>query len=181
MTYAALKCRGKPTMLRWRLLFGTLLIAALVALCWLDQRTTAVPGAWLMPVAIAAALLATKEVLDLAAAAGMRPLRWTVYLGNVLLVTGTWLAPRLALDAERPAARASVKPDGPRFGENSIAVLAGPAHSWSVSAKCASYGSQAETWPILPGHFCPGLPWADARICRANADRLGRRMRWRHG
>ncbi len=79
-------------MLRWRFLFGTLLIAALVALCWLDQRTTAVPGAWLMPVAIAAALLGTKEVLDLAAAAGMRPLRWTVYLGNVLLVTGTWLA-----------------------------------------------------------------------------------------
>ena len=43
-----------------------------------------------MPVAVAAALLGTKEVLDLAAAAGMRPLRWTVYLGNVLLVASAW-------------------------------------------------------------------------------------------
>ena len=79
-------------MLRWRLLLGTLIIAALVALCWLDNRATAMPGAWLMPVAIAATVLATKEILDLAAAANMRPLRWTVYVGNLLLVTGTWLA-----------------------------------------------------------------------------------------
>ena len=34
-------------MLRWRLLLGTLIIAALVALCWLDNRATAMPGVWL--------------------------------------------------------------------------------------------------------------------------------------
>jgi phosphatidate cytidylyltransferase len=78
-------------MLRWRLLLGTLLIAALIALCWLDHRAT-VPGVWLLPVALVAAVLATKEVLDLAAAAQLRPLRWTVYCGNVLLVASTWLA-----------------------------------------------------------------------------------------
>jgi phosphatidate cytidylyltransferase len=77
-------------MLRWRLLLGALLIAALVALCWLDHRAS-VPGVWLLPLAVVAAVLATKEVLDLAALADLRPLRWTVYCGNVLLVTGTWL------------------------------------------------------------------------------------------
>ncbi len=77
-------------MLRWRLLLGAFIIAALVALCWLDNRTTAIPGVWLMPLAVAAALLATKEFLDLAAVAGVRPLRWTVYVGNVLLVVSAW-------------------------------------------------------------------------------------------
>ena len=68
-------------MLRWRLLLGTLIIAVLIGLCWLDCGAT-VPGIWLLPVAIAAALLATKEMLDLLAAAGMKPARWLVYLAN---------------------------------------------------------------------------------------------------
>jgi phosphatidate cytidylyltransferase len=78
-------------MLRWRLLLGTVIIAALVALCWLDHRA-AMPGVWLMPVAIIAAMLATKEVLDLAGLAQLRPVRWTVYLGNALLVSANWAA-----------------------------------------------------------------------------------------
>ncbi len=73
------------TMLRWRLIFGTLFIAALVALCWLDNRAS-VPGLWLLPLAVVATVLATKETLDLAARAGLRPLVWAVYLGNILLV-----------------------------------------------------------------------------------------------
>jgi phosphatidate cytidylyltransferase len=76
-------------MLRWRLFLGTLIIAALVGLCWLDGHAT-VPGAWLLPVVIAATVLATKEVLDLLAFAGMRPLRWLVHLANLALVAGTW-------------------------------------------------------------------------------------------
>ena len=60
-------------MLRWRLLLGTLLIVrALVGLCWLDANA-AVPGIWLLPVAIVVTMLATKEVLDLLAAAGHAP------------------------------------------------------------------------------------------------------------
>ena len=55
-------------MLRWRLLLGALLIAALIALCWLDNRSY-VPGIWLIPIVVAAVLLVTKEVLDLLAAA----------------------------------------------------------------------------------------------------------------
>jgi len=78
-------------MLRWRLLLGSLIVAGLIAICWLDTQAT-LPGVWLLPVAIGAAVLATKEVLDLAALAQLRPLRWTVYCGNVLLVASTWLA-----------------------------------------------------------------------------------------
>jgi phosphatidate cytidylyltransferase len=78
-------------MLRWRLLLGTLIVGALVALCWLDYRAE-IPGVWLLPVAIGAAVLATKESLDLAALAGLRPLRWAVYVGNVLLILSSWAA-----------------------------------------------------------------------------------------
>jgi phosphatidate cytidylyltransferase len=77
-------------MLRWRLLLGTLLTAALVGLCWLDCHAQ-FPGAWLLPVAIGFALLATHEVLALAAAAGLRPVPWPVYAGNLLLVVSPWL------------------------------------------------------------------------------------------
>jgi phosphatidate cytidylyltransferase len=78
-------------MLRWRLILGTLIIAALVGLCWFDHLSK-VPGVWLLPVAIVAVVLGTKEVLDMAALAGLRPLRWAVYLGNVLLVCSNWAA-----------------------------------------------------------------------------------------
>jgi phosphatidate cytidylyltransferase len=77
-------------MLRWRLLLGTLIVAALVGLCWLDGRA-AVAGAWLLPVAIVAALMATREMLDLLAAAGMKPMRWLVYLANLAIVLSTWI------------------------------------------------------------------------------------------
>jgi len=78
-------------MLRWRLLLGTLLIAVLVGLCWLDHHA-ATPGIWLLPVVVVAVVLATKELLDLAALAQLRPLRWTIYVGNILLATSSWLA-----------------------------------------------------------------------------------------
>ncbi|HYW79417.1 MAG TPA: phosphatidate cytidylyltransferase, partial [Thermoguttaceae bacterium] len=79
-------------MLRWRLLLGTLIIGALIALCWLDHRAV-MPGVWLLPVAVAAAVLASGEILYLAEAAGMRPLPWAVYGGNVLLVLSNWSPP----------------------------------------------------------------------------------------
>lgn len=78
-------------MLRWRFLLGTLIIAVLVGLCWLDTDAP-VPGLYLMPVVVVLAVMATRELLDLAAAAGLHPLRWTIYVGNVLLVVSYWLA-----------------------------------------------------------------------------------------
>lgn len=84
-------------MLRWRLFFGSLLIVALIALCWLDLRASfhllyePMPGLWLLPIAVLACMLATHEVLQLAAAANLRPVAWPVYCGNLLIVTGHWL------------------------------------------------------------------------------------------
>ena len=77
-------------MLRWRLLLGTLIIAALVGLGWLDS-SAAVKGLWLLPVAAGFVLLGGGEVLSLAAAAGMRPVAWTVHCGNLLLLAAAWI------------------------------------------------------------------------------------------
>ncbi len=77
-------------MLRWRLLLGTLLIALLGALCWLDHGAR-VPGLWLFPVALVCVVAATDEVLYLINAAGAKPLAWTVYASNVLLLVSNWV------------------------------------------------------------------------------------------
>ena len=77
-------------MLRWRLLLGALLIATLVGLCRLDAGAS-VPGIWLLPVVIVITVLATKELLDLLIAAGMRPLGWVVHLMNLWLVVTPWI------------------------------------------------------------------------------------------
>jgi phosphatidate cytidylyltransferase len=77
-------------MLRWRLLLGTLLIAAVIGLCWADHRA-AVPGAWLVPLAVLAAVLGTQELLHLAATANIRPRPWTIYAGNIVQVSAGWL------------------------------------------------------------------------------------------
>jgi phosphatidate cytidylyltransferase len=77
-------------MLRWRLLLGIVLIAALVVLCWLDAKAL-MPGVWLLPVVLVFTVLATKELLDLLATAGMNPARWIVYLVNLFLVASPWL------------------------------------------------------------------------------------------
>jgi phosphatidate cytidylyltransferase len=84
-------------MLKWRLLLGALIIGALIALCILDARTDrpgmepGLPGAFLMPVVLGLTMLATQEVLRLASAAGIRPVAWPIYAGNLLLVVAQWL------------------------------------------------------------------------------------------
>jgi phosphatidate cytidylyltransferase len=125
-------------MLRWRLLLGALIIAALVALCWLDNRTAAIAGAWLMPVAVAATLLATKEVLDLAAFAGMRPTRWTVYVGNVFLVTSTWV---MLLERSWLTGRLLASQWGPlaSIWQNSLVFPLGAAVLWVVFGEMWQY------------------------------------------
>jgi phosphatidate cytidylyltransferase len=72
-------------MLRWRLLLGTVFVAALAGLCWLDARA-ATPGTWLMPLALLLALLGTQELLGLWSERPQRPLGWAVYIGNLLIV-----------------------------------------------------------------------------------------------
>jgi phosphatidate cytidylyltransferase len=76
-------------MLRWRLLLGTLLIATLAVLFWLDAAST-LPGIWLAPVLLAFGVLGTGEAIRLARAAGMRPLAGVVYLGSLLILAAPW-------------------------------------------------------------------------------------------
>ncbi len=69
---------------------GTLIIAALVGLCWLDAKAD-VPGLWLLCIALPAVALATMEMLKLLAAVELRPLPELLLplnLGWLLLV---WL------------------------------------------------------------------------------------------
>jgi phosphatidate cytidylyltransferase len=72
-------------LLRWRLIFGTLFVAALAGLCWLDVRA-ARPGVFLLPLAIAVSLAGAGELLALFRQRDSRslPLPWVV-LGTVLI------------------------------------------------------------------------------------------------
>jgi phosphatidate cytidylyltransferase len=81
-------------MLRWRLLLGTVLVAALVGLCALDHRAAS-HGLWLAPALVLFGVLGTREILDLEVAAGLRPAGWAVYLGNLLVLASPW-APLVA-------------------------------------------------------------------------------------
>jgi len=82
-------------MLRWRLLFGTLIIAALAGLCWLDHVAW-LPGTWLMPLAAVFVVFAAAEVMQLSAAGGAQPRAWVVYGGNVLILLSNWIPVILA-------------------------------------------------------------------------------------
>lgn len=77
-------------MLRWRLILGTCLIAAVVGLCWLDYHAT-VPGIVFMPLALVLSLLASQEVISLLAARDWRPLPALVYLGNFAIVASVFV------------------------------------------------------------------------------------------
>lgn len=92
-------------MLRWRILLGILLIAALIGLFWLDYHASS-PGAWLFLLVLAAGLAAAHEVVTLLAAAGYRPLASVIY-GGTLLVIGSNAIPLfyLAVTESHPIAR----------------------------------------------------------------------------
>src|SRR6476619_1939938 len=72
-------------MLRWRLIFGVLFIAALVLWCWLDAKVTR-PGAFLLPLALMLSWLGTDEFLAMLNKRGRYPLPWVVYVGVLLTV-----------------------------------------------------------------------------------------------
>lgn len=80
-------------MLVWRLLLGTVLIAAVLALCWADAHAVT-PGIWLFPLALLITVFASGELLGLLQARSIRPVAWVVYLGNLAIVSANWL-PRL--------------------------------------------------------------------------------------
>jgi phosphatidate cytidylyltransferase len=77
-------------MLRWRLLLGFMIIAALIGLCWLDQRAS-IPGIYLLPVGLLLVVLASSEVISMLEAGGLKPRKGIIYVGNSLLFTSCWL------------------------------------------------------------------------------------------
>jgi len=72
-------------LLRWRLLLGTLFIAALAIWCWLDFNVTR-PGAFLLPLALGLTWCGVVEVLDMFNKKGRFPLPWVMYSGALLTV-----------------------------------------------------------------------------------------------
>jgi phosphatidate cytidylyltransferase len=83
-------------LLRWRILLGTLFIAALVILCWLDCVVTR-PGAFLLPLALMVGWLGVVELLEIFNTRGRMPLPWVLHAGvslSILLagITVAWPA-----------------------------------------------------------------------------------------
>jgi phosphatidate cytidylyltransferase len=81
-------------MLRWRLLLGTVFIAALIGLCWVDHLVTP-PGVVLLPLALALCVLGSHEYLGLLAARSgstaaqqpdRQPIAPLVYVGSLAVV-----------------------------------------------------------------------------------------------
>lgn len=77
------------TMLVWRLVLGTVFIGGIAALCRADYDAS-VPGVWLLPLALALALLISQEIIGMMSAAGLKPAAWPVYLGNFAMVAANW-------------------------------------------------------------------------------------------
>ena len=72
-------------MLRPRLILGFLIVAVLIALCWLDAHATH-PGIYLAPLAVVVSLLAAHEMLAFFRQCGHQPLAWVIYLGALVPV-----------------------------------------------------------------------------------------------
>ena len=89
-------------MLSRRLCFGTLIVAIVLALAWLDVRIYQYgeerqiiwlpKGIVLLPVYLVCLVLLTREVLRLLNAAGLRPYPPSVYLGNLFIAISCWIA-----------------------------------------------------------------------------------------
>jgi phosphatidate cytidylyltransferase len=90
-------------LLRWRLLLGGVLIAALVGLVRLDYLSS-VPATWLFPLAVLAAIGAANEVVSLLATGGRRPLASVIYGGTVAVIASNAI-PLFILRETDPLAR----------------------------------------------------------------------------
>jgi phosphatidate cytidylyltransferase len=72
-------------LLRYRFLLGTVFIAALVVLCWLDC-VVARPGAFLLPLALMLGWMGVVELLEMFNKRGRMPLPWVLYSGVLISV-----------------------------------------------------------------------------------------------
>jgi phosphatidate cytidylyltransferase len=77
-------------MLRWRLIIGSFLIAAVVALVYAETRP-GMMGWFVLPAALGCVYLATGEMLYMFAARDRHPWPWVPYLANMVIVLANWL------------------------------------------------------------------------------------------
>lgn len=74
-------------MLRWRLLTAAIILGPLVGLVYADFHFNfGAPGLLLMPIGLAAGLLAAGEILEMLKAKGHDVVAWPVYLGTALIL-----------------------------------------------------------------------------------------------
>jgi len=69
----------------WRLIFGTLIVAALVGICCLDFYGPR-PGIFLLPLAVAGSLMSASEVVSFYSHREHRPIPWVIFGGTLLTV-----------------------------------------------------------------------------------------------
>ena len=72
-------------MFHWRLIFGTLIVAALVGICCLDFYGPR-PGIFLLPLAVVGSLLSASEVVNFYSHREHRPIPWVIFGGTLLTV-----------------------------------------------------------------------------------------------
>jgi len=92
----------------WRVIVGSLVVAALAGLCWLDHRAS-IAGVWLGPVVLVLAGLGTHELLGLYAAVDIRPGPLVVYGGVGVVVASNWLG---RVIGPAPSGPWPVRPEG---------------------------------------------------------------------
>jgi phosphatidate cytidylyltransferase len=77
-------------LLKWRLISAAIIISGLTLLLYLDfHYPLRAPGIWLIPLAVAASLMISYELLDLWSERADRPAGWTVYSGSLLVLLAT--------------------------------------------------------------------------------------------
>lgn len=79
-----------------RVVVGTSLVAFLLAVCYGDywlEVLLGIPGVAMFPVLMVFAMLATREILELTIAGGVRPIPWVVYFSCALVISSSWFTP----------------------------------------------------------------------------------------
>ncbi|MCG8432916.1 MAG: hypothetical protein MJA83_02665, partial [Gammaproteobacteria bacterium] len=72
-------------MLHWRLIVGSILVVALVGVCWIDFYAPR-PGLFLLPLAVIASLMSANEVIGFYSHREHQPIPVVIYLGTLLTV-----------------------------------------------------------------------------------------------
>ncbi|MCS7236900.1 MAG: phosphatidate cytidylyltransferase [Thermoguttaceae bacterium] len=79
-----------------RVVVGTSLAGFLLAVCYGDywlEILLDIPGVALFPVLMVFAMAATREILELTVAGGVRPIPWVVYSSCALVICSSWFTP----------------------------------------------------------------------------------------